>query len=132
MTEVLGGILEGVLWRMGRASLKRLNFKSYSFILLNEAGYLLLCNFLFVQRLPVGQNCRWIWKMYWCIINVLPRVFQWKIKTNEWVLCFSNGGDEACIHLVPEEVICIDKWRWWLTNSSCCFRKSWIAVCRSV
>ncbi|KAL9356713.1 hypothetical protein Peur_049966 [Populus x canadensis] len=32
--------------------------QSYSFILLNEAGYLLLCNFLFVQRLPVGQNCR--------------------------------------------------------------------------
>uniref|UniRef100_A0A2K2AE09 Uncharacterized protein n=1 Tax=Populus trichocarpa TaxID=3694 RepID=A0A2K2AE09_POPTR len=31
---------------------------TYSFILLNKAGYLLLCSFLFVQRLPVGQNCR--------------------------------------------------------------------------
>ncbi|KAG6775533.1 hypothetical protein POTOM_019009 [Populus tomentosa] len=58
MTQVLGGIFEGVLCRMGWETLKRLNLKSYSFILLNKPGYLLLCNFLFVQRLPGGQNCR--------------------------------------------------------------------------
>ncbi|KAG6773683.1 hypothetical protein POTOM_020996 [Populus tomentosa] len=57
MTQVLGGIF-GVLCRMGWATSKRLNFKSYSFILLKKPGYLLLCNFLFVQRIPGGQNCR--------------------------------------------------------------------------
>ncbi|KAL9393719.1 hypothetical protein Peur_013004 [Populus x canadensis] len=46
-------------FRLGRGGLgDDTSSWTYSVILLNKAGYLLLCNFLFVQRLPVGQNYR--------------------------------------------------------------------------